>query len=132
MHLMLYRTYGAGGVNGELYIKGVRLCYTIELPWNNNQRNRSCIPEGTYVLKKRWSPKYKWHLEITGVRNRSFVLVHAANDAIKELRGCIAPVTILTGEGRGNQSRMALEKLHQLVLKVINQKKVLLTITTKR
>jgi len=132
MHLMLYRTYGIEGVNGEMFIKGVRLCYTIELPWNNNQCNRSCIPEGTYVLVKRWSPRYKWHLEITGVKNRKLILIHAANCAKAELRGCIAPVTILNGEGKGSQSRMALEKLHRLVMPVLNKTTVLLTITTVR
>ena len=129
---MLYRTYAAAGVNGELFLKGVRLCYTIELPWNNNQRNRSCIPEGTYVLMKRWSPKYKWHLEVTSVPGRSLVLIHAANNAMKELRGCIAPVTLLNGEGKGSQSRMALEKLHRLVMPVVNKTTVLLTIISKK
>ncbi len=132
MHLMLYRTYGAAGVNGELYLKGVRVCYTIELPWNNNQRNRSCIPEGTYVLMKRWSPKYRWHLEVTGVKNRGLVLIHPANDAMRELRGCIAPVMILNREGKGSQSRVALEKLHQLVMPVVNKTTVLLTITSRK
>lgn len=45
------------------------------------------------------------------VRQRTAILIHAANDAMKELQGCIAPVTVLTGEGRGSQSRAALNLL---------------------
>jgi hypothetical protein len=41
------------------------------------------------------------------VQGRSGILFHAANDALKELRGCIAPVTEHTGEGKGNWSRNA-------------------------
>lgn len=132
MHLLLQRTYGAKGTNGVLYLNGDKLCYTIELPWVNNQCNMSCIPEGTYVLRKRWSPKHQWHLEITGVKGRGLILIHAANNAIMELRGCIAPVTTITGEGQGLQSRMALAKLYQAVMPVINNTTVLLTITRSK
>jgi hypothetical protein len=41
--------------------------------------------------------------------------LHAANDALKEIKGCIAPVSLLTGEGKGNQSRIALAKLVRLL-----------------
>ena len=42
-------------------------------------------------------------------------LSHDANDAASELHGCIAPVTTLTGDGRGSESRKALDKLKTLV-----------------
>jgi hypothetical protein len=128
MVLLLHRTYHPSGVNGELYIHGVFVCHTIELPWLNNKPNSSCIPEGTYVLQKRWSPRHKWHLIITGVKGRSFILIHPANDAIVELRGCIAPVTTLTGIAKGTQSRMAFQKLTSLVFPAIKSELVLLTI----
>jgi hypothetical protein len=37
--------------------------------------------------------------------------LHAANDALKEIKGCIAPVSFLTGEGKGMKSREALAKV---------------------
>lgn len=38
---------------------------------------------------------------VKAVAGRSFILIPPANDAQKELRGCIAPVSILTAEGKG-------------------------------
>jgi len=111
MELEIIRTYLKKGTNGLLYINKTFQCYTIELPWLDNQPRVSCIPEGRYALKKRYSPKFKQHLLVDGVQGRGLILIHAANDALKELKGCIAPVSILTGEGEGVQSRIALKKL---------------------
>lgn len=132
MHVMLYRTYGAYGVNGELYIDAALECYTIELPWLNNSPNRSCIPEGTYVLKERYSQKHGRHLEVTGVKGRSFILIHPANNALAELKGCIAPVTQLTGQGRGILSRMAFERMSTKVFAALRRRQVLMTITHRK
>lgn len=49
------------------------------------------------------------------VKNRDLILFHPANDALRELNGCIAPVTELTGEGRGIRSRIAFERLKNSV-----------------
>jgi len=38
-------------------------------------------------------------------------LIHPANDAQAELKGCIAPVTSFTGAGKGTSSRAAMHKL---------------------
>lgn len=111
MKITIIRTYGSKGTNGILYCNGTVLCKTIELPWKNNARKESCIPEGEYSLKLRYSAKYGWHVEVCGVPHRNLILVHPANNALKELKGCIAPVTTITGEGRGSQSRVAFKKL---------------------
>ena len=115
MKLIIERRYLSSGTNGTLSFNGQEICKTIELPWNGNQRRISCIPEGIYRIKKRCSPKFKWHLEILNVRNRSCILFHPANNAKKELNGCIAPVSELTGEGQGSRSRLAFDKLKDLV-----------------
>ena len=115
MVLLLNRTYFPEGTQGALEWNGTLVCYTIELPWLQNQRRISCIPEGEYVLQKRFSPKFKWHIHLQNVPGRDFILIHPANDARKELLGCIAPVTIHTGIGKGSASRIALEKLRTLV-----------------
>lgn len=109
--LMLKRIYLATAVHGELTLNGKHIAYTIELPWRDNKRRISCIPEGTYVLRKRYSEKFKWHFVLLDIPNRSCILIHPANDAQKELQGCIAPVTQITGEGKGTESRKAMQKL---------------------
>lgn len=54
------------------------------------------------------------------VPQRSGILFHPANDARKELRGCIAPVSQLTGIGRGINSKVAFEKLRMLVYALLD------------
>jgi len=49
------------------------------------------------------------------VKDRSLILIHPANNALQELQGCLAPVTSLSGEGLGLQSRKAFRKLKQLL-----------------
>lgn len=127
MELELIRTYFPNGTNGVLRQaqdgKYNIVCYTIELPWLDNKSQVSCIPEGRYELKKRYSQHHGWHLQLVKVKNRDLILIHAANAAIKELKGCIAPVSILTAEGKGSQSRNALSKINAIVLPVLDRKK---------
>lgn len=128
MVLLLTRTYFPEGTNGKLECEGQLISYTIELPWKNNERRVSCIPEGEYFIEKRYSHKFKWHLHVLGVDNRSFILFHPANNALKELNGCIAPVTKLSGPGLGLLSRKAFEKLKDQVYKALDRKESVLLI----
>ncbi|WP_417370827.1 DUF5675 family protein [Gelidibacter japonicus] len=132
MELVLHRAYFEEGTNGALFNSGKFLCHTIELPWNNNKRNISCIPEGVYEIEPRFSKRFKHHLILKDVKDRSFILFHPANDALKELQGCIAPVTYLSGIGRGVYSRDAMQKLLSLVYQAKDRKEtILLTIKSQ-
>ena len=111
MKVVLQRTYYPNGTNGTLFVNDEEICHTIELPWLNNQRRVSCIPEGKYRLRKRYNQKFKWHLVLEAVKGRSGILIHPANDAKKELLGCIAPVLYHTGIGKGVYSRRSLDLL---------------------
>lgn len=113
--LILQRSYGAQGTNGTLYYEGKRICYTIELPWRNNKQRISCIPIGRYKLVKKRYSKHGEQIGIPAVLDREAILLHAANDAQRDLQGCIAPVTLLTAEGQGTQSRLALALVKALV-----------------
>ena len=113
--LVLQRKYGALGTNGSITFDGEHICHTIELPWRNNLQRLSCIPEGRYLLQKKIYSKHGEQIGIPAVLGREAILIHAANDAARELLGCIAPVTTLTGDGRGSESRKALGKLKALV-----------------
>jgi hypothetical protein len=130
MELELIRTYHPDGTNGEIRCHGQRVCHTIELPWLQNRRNISCIPEGRYALRKRFTPKHQLHILVVDVPGRAGILIHPANYAKTELRGCIAPVSTLTGPGSGRQSRLANETLKELVLDALEKgEEVCLTIS---
>ena len=121
MVLVLYRKYFPEGTQGVIEWQGNIICYTIELPWLNNQQRISCVPEGEYFLQKRFSPEFQWHLHLMNVPGRDLILIHPANDAKMELWGCIAPVTRHTGIGKGIHSRQALEKLKALVYETLKR-----------
>lgn len=121
MLLVLYRTYFPNGTQGTLQFNGKTICQTIELPWLENQRCVSCIPEGIYILQKRYSKRFKKHLHIKNVPGRNLILIHPANHAQKELKGCIAPVTKHIGIGQGSSSRKALKKLTDLVFPLLDK-----------
>ncbi|MBP6234831.1 MAG: hypothetical protein KA270_00770 [Saprospiraceae bacterium] len=108
MVIELQRLYRETWTDGLIFIKGILLCRSIELRWANNERNVSCVPEGVYPVAIIQHPKFGECLQINGVKGRSGILVHVANDAQKELRGCIAPVFSLSGNGKGQYSRLAL------------------------
>jgi hypothetical protein len=132
MELELHRAYFKEGTNGTLFCSDKFLCHTIELPWKANKRSISCIPEGRYELVARFSKRFKHHLWIKGVCNRRLILFHPANNALKELEGCIAPVTYLGGLGRGIYSRDAMQKLLPLVYQAEDRKEsIYLTIKSQ-
>lgn len=108
VRLRLFRQSFKDGSFGSLFLQDQFLCFIIELPWRNNQRNVSCIPAGTYELVQRTSAKFSQHLYVANVPHRSMILVHPANDASTQLQGCLAPVMQLSGLGKGWNSRQAL------------------------
>lgn len=122
MELVLIRKYDTSGTNGSIFIGNELICHSIELPWKTNQKRISCVPEGRYELVKRYSAKFKWHLMLMNVPERAYILIHPANNALKELKGCIAPVTILTDEGKGYASVSAMRKLCAIVFPLLEQK----------
>jgi hypothetical protein len=65
---------------------------TLELPWKDNERNISCIPEGEYLVKKMPPTKkrkyqYFWVQEVPG---RDSILWHPGNYT-RQILGCILP-----------------------------------------
>lgn len=99
---------------------------SVELPWRDNRRQRSCIPEGRYRCEVVTSPRFGRVYGLQNVPGRSHILIHSANlagDVDKgwetQLHGCIAPCRLLgklrTKTGRlqraGLVSRPALTEL---------------------
>jgi hypothetical protein len=108
----------ARSTGGSLYLdknrngvgeKNEFLCYTLELAWKDNQRRKSCIPEGNYDLVNRQSSKFGKHYWVKDVPGRSAILVHVGNFP-KDTSGCI-----LVGDKKGRDyvgnSRNTFKKL---------------------
>lgn len=133
MELHLQRTYYATGTNGTITWDGHFLCYSIELPWKGNRRKVSCIPEGRYSLEMRYSPRLEDHLQVEHVPNRTLILIHPADDALKQLKGCIAPVSELIGPGKGEDSEVAFLFVRKLVYNAIDSgERVWITIESSK
>lgn len=65
-------------------------CVILELPWRDNARQISCIPEGCHHVKKRWTKRFKSHYKIEDVPDRSNILIHPGN-FVKNTLGCQLP-----------------------------------------
>jgi hypothetical protein len=74
----------------HLHLGNGKVYQTLELAWKNNAKQISCIPKGTYKVKKRTSAKYGEHFHILNVPNRDMILIHHANFS-HQLLGCLAP-----------------------------------------
>lgn len=104
------------GTAGVLTVQG-RTFATVERPWKNNQRSISCIPEGTYTVRKYSSQRFPDTWEIQNVPDRTYILLHAGNSPT-DVEGCIA---VGMSEGDRNPlwvhaSKSAMEELRSLDL----------------
>jgi hypothetical protein len=64
--------------------------FSLELPWLNNQRRISCIPDGTYICKLENHHKFGWCYRLFNVPNRDGILIHPLTN-YKQSLGCIGP-----------------------------------------
>lgn len=104
--VFLIRTgFSDQGTNGMMFTNGF-FCYTLELPWRDNQRSISCIPPGEYTVIQRISPKYGKIYWVTEVPNRSYILIHSGNYAGNVSKGYKTHVNgcILLGQKMGTLS----------------------------
>ena len=80
---LLERNYGDKQTIGKMHCMDgdfVQISFdSLELPWEDNENNISCIPEGEYEVVTRYSQKYGKHYHVTDVEGRSWILIHAGN-----------------------------------------------------
>lgn len=125
MHLILKRhnQEAESQTNGTLHVLDANMevasFHTLEPAWQLNKRNVSCIPQGVYKCVLRKSDKYDIHLHITGVKNRSLILIHFGNFR-KNTKGCLIPGKHrmdINGDGISDvtHSKDAMEELLALV-----------------
>lgn len=76
MKLELIRSYLPDRTVGYIVAPGGG-CYgkTLERPWLNNERNVSCIPEGTYTVRRDRAGRFRF-FAIDGVSGRSHIEMH--------------------------------------------------------
>ena len=82
IHSDVYSTRGVLKIGRHI------LCHTLELPWRSNDKNVSCIPEGSYSVIKANSPRYGECFYFRDVPARSGILIHVGN-SVADTRGCI-------------------------------------------
>ena len=89
--ITIERVYLPTETLGSMYDDdGDFLCKTMELPWKNNQRSVSCIPEGAYRVVKQ-PPKADRpypYFRLPNVPGRSGILIHRIT-YVSGLKGCI-------------------------------------------
>lgn len=85
--------------------------HTIERPWLDNEPFVSCIPGGTYLVKKYSSESFPDVWEITKVPGRSKILIHIAN-YWHDVRGCVGP-GLSRGEDEVWHSGDAMDELRE-------------------
>lgn len=74
---------------GQLELLGTPFkCFTLELPWLDNQSDISCIFAGKYKYEKRKSPSLGWVIHILDVEGRTWIYIHAGNFT-SQIQGCI-------------------------------------------
>jgi hypothetical protein len=74
---------------GRLTLSGSAFqCFTLELPWLENEANVSCIPKGTYKAFKRISQRNGSVFELRNVPQRSSIQCHGGNYT-RQIQGCI-------------------------------------------
>jgi len=84
---------------GRLLINNIEMGRTLELPWENNQKNISRIPSGSYDASIRNDGNLRWRIELKNVPNRENIQLHLGNYA-RQIRGCIlVGETVDTGQG---------------------------------
>ena len=93
INLLLIRdTFTDKSTLGELFLNGERMCDTLELPYINNEKRISCIPEGEYKVRLRTARESATrdylHLLVQDVPNRDYILFHRGNSA-KDTSGCV-------------------------------------------
>lgn len=84
--LTLARSYLPTKTIGVFFNKDIKLA-SLERPWLDNEKNRSCIPEGAYLVKRDKAGRHQWY-SVQDVEGRTFIELHEAYE-VTDLLGCI-------------------------------------------
>ena len=111
--LLLRRYLTSESTGGIVFGPSGMQLYSLELPWKNNSRRISCIPEGKYECVWHNSPKFGWVYLVKDVPDRTHILFHPGNHPANTW-GCI-----LLGKTRGVNrvwnSRQAIQEFTRIL-----------------
>jgi len=91
---------------------------TLELPWLDNEKGKSCIRPGIYDMRRKWSANFNYQIwELLDVAGRVGIYIHKGNTSA-DSSGCI-----LVGRRFGRlgdepavlESKAAYERLEELL-----------------
>ncbi len=88
---ILERVYLPTRTLGSIYSPdGKIVCKTLELPWKENKKSVSCIPEGTYLtmLQPPKADRKYFYFRLPVVPGRSGILIHRGTNPTHS-KGCI-------------------------------------------
>ena len=131
MELKLVRVHVAeNDTLGLLYINGHFAAVTMEDEYRQVKvQGETCIPEGTYELRLRYSPKftprYKHEMiEICDVPGFSGILVHRGNTE-KDTAGCLLVGNVMRfnpdGTSRIEESTLAYNRIYPIIARAIRE-----------
>jgi hypothetical protein len=120
--IVIRRKHSFGqGIVGELYANREFVCYTLELAWFWNEKNKSCAPHGKYPGIMRHDYNDKWRVELLGVpSNRQHVQIHIGNYP-RDIKGCVlvgssfAPDAVLTRHEHARSSKLPIKDASGLI-----------------
>jgi len=128
-HLILTRGHKSNDVTlGFLQIEGAYHdpIYTLENPWRDNAKKVSCIPDGSYPCKPFSGTRYKnvWH--VSGVPDRSAILIHYGNTT-EDTEGCVL-IGLNAGRLKLKPAVLDSVKAIQYLRSLLGQKEFILTV----
>lgn len=101
---------------------------TLERPWVFNERRVSCIPSGTYLIKRHISPKFGQCFKIQDVKGRSDILIHSGN-VVNDTLGCILVGLTSGSEGDNDKAMIYSSRKAMAVLLALIDKEIVLHIS---
>ena len=112
-------TFGVVTVNDRV------CCFSLENHWQDNQRNISCIPNGTYFVKRDNTGRHRYW-KILEVPNRDNIEIHSGN-LVEDTLGCVlfgSYIGYINGERCVKRSKDALEVFDSMLSKNCNEFKI--------
>lgn len=113
---------------GDLFLEGVRQCYTLELSSRKQDGVKNCIPAGSYEILMEWSTRFQMNTpHLQKVPGHTFIEIHPGNKP-EDTEGCILLGQTVDTDWVGS-SRAAYQALIPKIEKKLETGKLFIGIT---